>query len=153
MNTAMSIQKQKIDNLFLLIRDIEDEEIHAHWAKYLCVLISGFIENSLRISITEYVQDKSHPNISQYINTNIQRVTNLNTNKISNLLSSFNEEWKKTFITCTSEEERDAINTIVANRHIIAHGKDVGLTLTALKIHYEKVVSAVEKICFNCIVI
>lgn len=153
MNANIMIQKQKIDALFNLISSAEDEELQSHWAKYLCVLISGYLENAMRIALTEYVSSRAHPNISQYINKNVQKLTNLNSQKIGDLLNSFNDEWKSNFLSMITDEEREAINTIVTNRHNIAHGRDVGLTISSVKTYYERVIHAVEiiyKDCINC---
>jgi hypothetical protein len=39
-------QKQRIDDLFKLSNDLPGE-VQAHWSRYLCILIAGFLEISV----------------------------------------------------------------------------------------------------------
>ena len=69
-------EKQKIDAIFDLIKRLEaDEELLAHWAKYLCVLTSGFIENSLRIMLTFYAKNRTTPQVSNYVESCMKGIT------------------------------------------------------------------------------
>ena len=77
MNPILLSEKQRLDSLFDRVSKLPvDEEFHAHWSRYLCVLISGFIENAMRILLTEYSKNKSHPNVSNYVSKQIKGITN-----------------------------------------------------------------------------
>ncbi len=98
MNPILLSEKQRLDSLFDKISTLPvDDEIHAHWSRYLCVLVSGFIENAMRILLTEYTKNKSHPNVSNYVSKQIKGITNLNNEKILQLLGSFDSEWRNAF--------------------------------------------------------
>jgi hypothetical protein len=47
-------------------------------------------------------------------------------------------------------KRKDAIDSIMANRHQIAHGKDVGITVARVKEYLEKVVEIVDFIEVQC---
>lgn len=52
--------KQRLDNLFEQISAISDNfELKAHWARYLCVLVAGFIETSISVNIHPILKRKS----------------------------------------------------------------------------------------------
>jgi RiboL-PSP-HEPN len=53
--------------------------------------------------------------------------------RIVNLLSNFNSDWGKEFDTfATREEIKDKIDSIAANRNLIAHGRDTGISATRI---------------------
>jgi len=136
----------KLDRIFDSSGKIEDDEIKSHLSRYLCVLTSGYIEESVKIIIRNYVSGKSHPNISNYINSSTHSITNLNCEKISSFLNTFNNEWKEEFDNHISAEEKDAIDSVVANRHLIAHGSNVGVSYVRVNNWYKNTKSVVEKI-------
>ncbi len=39
---------------------------------------------------------------------------------------------------------KDAVDSVVSNRHLIAHGQDVGIGFGTIKKYYERVVKAIE---------
>ena len=53
--------------------------------------------------------------------------------RIVNLLSNFNSEWGKEFDRFAIDEEiKDKIDSIAANRNLIAHGRDTGISATRI---------------------
>ena len=118
----------KLDNAFEYLSRIEDDEIKSHYSRYLCVLVSGYLEESIRLILKGYTSEKAHGNIANYFNVTTSNLTNLKTEKICNLLNMFSSIWKDSFLDILTEEEKDAIDSVVANRHHIAHGRDVGVS-------------------------
>ena len=152
MNPILLSEKQRIDSLFERISTLPlDEEFHAHWSRYLCVLISGFIENAMRILITEYSRNKSHPNVSNYVSIQIKGITNLNNEKILQLLGSFNPEWRNEIELKITDAQKDAIDSIVANRHNIVHGRSVGITVPRVKNYYQCILAVINTIETDCL--
>ncbi len=73
-------------------------------------------------------------------------------NNILQLTGLFSLEWKDNLETATEGELADAINSIVSNRHNLAHGRDVGVSLVYMKSWYEKatkVIKLIEDLCDN----
>jgi hypothetical protein len=137
-------EKQKLDYLFLLISRVENEELKSHYAKYLCVLVSGFIENSLKTIFSEYVKNRSHVHIINYVQNNIKYITSLNEDSIAQLLGSFNNDWYQIFKSTVSDSQKDALDSVVANRHLIVHGRTVGLTYIRIKVYFEHIVETIQ---------
>jgi len=150
---AVIQEKQGLDKVFLLVDQMPlDEEVLAHWAKYLCVLTSGFVENSLRLILKEYAAKHADESVSRFVSTRIEGLTNLNDDKISQLLGSFSPTWRDAFHATRSTEQKDAIDSVLANRNLIAHGRSVGLTLARMKYYYgdvSKVVKIIDEECVN----
>lgn len=152
MNPILLSEKQRIDNLFDRISKLPvDEEFYAHWSRYLCVLISGFIENAMRILLTEYSKNKSHPNVSNYVSKQIKGITNLNNERILQLLGSFDSKWRTVIEQKISDAQKDAIDSIVANRHNIVHGRSVGITITRVKNYYLSILAVISTIESDCL--
>jgi len=146
-NRSILSEKQKLDNLFSLIDVLDyDEELVSHWSRYLCVIVSAFIENALRISINHYVSGKCHPNIIHFVDYHIERITNLNDEKIKTLIGSFSSGWRAILEERITEKQKDAIDSIVANRHLIVHGRSVGITLKRIRDYYQTAIEVVTLI-------
>lgn len=72
--------------------------------------------------------------------------------KIVELFGAFSKTWETELKADTDGRISDAVNSIVANRHIIAHGGASQLSMASLKGYYSDVVRAVEimqRICGN----
>jgi len=145
-------EKQKIDHVFDLAKQIpSDEELLSIWAKYLCVQTSGFIETSLRSILIQYTKRRSSPEVFNYVESMMSKITNLNEEKITSLLSSFSSEWGTSFREKRSEEQKAAIDSVVANRHHIVHGRSVGITIARMKSYYSEVVKLIAIIDEECV--
>ncbi|MGA7578063.1 MAG: HEPN domain-containing protein [Desulfobaccales bacterium] len=152
MNPELSSEKQKIDRIFNLSSRLNnDPELLPNWAQYLCVLTSGFIENSLRIILTKYAADKATPQVANFVKSKIKGITNLNGERIAQLLNSFSSNWHERFINTMTITQKDSIDSVIANRHLIVHGRSVGLTLVRMKDYYKEVVEAITIIDEDCV--
>ena len=71
-----------------------DLEVQADYAKYLCVLVSGFFENAIVALVLHYSEKRSAPEITAFIEGQLDRWTNPNSEKIASLFGSFNSDWR-----------------------------------------------------------
>ena len=57
-NQELSRQLQRLNYLFKQTNAAtrDDFELRAHWAKYLCVLSAGFLENAISLIYGDFVQ-------------------------------------------------------------------------------------------------
>ena len=136
----------KLDNVFKSADAVEEDEIKSHLARYLCVLTSGYLEESMKVIIEYYTSSKASPSVTNYIIWSTRNLTNLNTEKIEQFLNTFNNQWKNEFKRLLTDEEKDAIDSVVANRNNIAHGRNVGVSYIRVRSWYENVKKVVESI-------
>lgn len=136
----------RLDRVFEASDDVEDEEIKSHLARYLCVLTSGYLEESLKILVRNYVVSKAAPVVANHIDSTIKNVTNLNSEKMGQFLNSFSSRWKDAFDKCLLDKEKDAIDSVVANRHQIAHGGNVGVSYVSIKEWHKDIKHVIEKL-------
>lgn len=144
--TSLHVLSSRLDRVFESSKSITDDEIKSHYSRYLCVLISGYLEESIKVIIRVYISTRTHPTITNYVNSSTNKLTNLNSEKISNILNLFNSAWKDSFEALLTDEEKDSVNSVVANRHLIAHGQNVGVTYVTVSEWYKNIKKVVEKI-------
>jgi len=143
--------KTRLDSLFKKVETLSDDlELQSHWAKYLCVLVSGYLETSVRAIYGQYTQDKAAPNVANYVTRRLDGFQNPNMTKIINLTNSFNKEWGASLGKQTEGQLKDAINSIYDNRNRIAHGRDSGITYARINHWYQDAIEVVELIEKQC---
>ncbi|ADB36129.1 HEPN domain-containing protein [Spirosoma linguale] len=142
MNLRILSHQQRLDSLYAKVALVTTPQEQMEWSKYLCVLTAGYIEESLRVLILEHAKNNSSTKIQRFIEKEISYVTNCKTERILEVLNKFDPKWSTTFeseINNNSpidKEIKDSIDSIVSNRHLIAHGKSVGMTYTTIKRYY-----------------
>jgi len=123
-----------------------DPEIQAHFARYLCVLASGFLEVSVRSILTEYSKSRAVPEIANFVEESLDEFQNPKMQKILDWLRCFSAVWADEVERKTNGQLKDSVDSIVANRHQIAHGASVGVTPARVRAFYEDAVKVVEMI-------
>jgi len=139
--------KQKLDYIFELSRKLPDEpmEIRSHWARYLCIQLSGFLEISVRIILTQYIVANSSPKIQKYVLAKIKGFQNPKSAKISELVGSFQKPWRERLERSDLERARQDIDSVVTNRNQIAHGDDTpNLRLSREQEWYPNIIDYIE---------
>lgn len=145
MVNKISLERERLNILYKRVKDFdEDSEIQSHWVKYLCILSSGHIENSVRYIYGQYAENKSHENIANYINNNLRKFQNPTTEKIIKLTSAFSKEWGEELKKFITLEMETSINSIVGNRNNIAHGQSVTITYSSMKRYWENTIKVLE---------
>ncbi|HET7238138.1 MAG TPA: HEPN domain-containing protein, partial [Terrimicrobiaceae bacterium] len=129
----------------------DDPELLADHAKYVCVLVSGFIEKSLSEIVLEHSRRVGAPSLERFVEANTARFTNANTEKVLQLLGSFDPDWRRTFEGILVDRYKDAFDSVVGLRHQIAHGVSVGVTYVRIKDYFQAIKEAIELIQQECI--
>lgn len=134
----------------MLDRNPNDPEDQAHWAKYICVLINGYLEQSIRDLVLEYASMHTNSVTQQYIDKSWPRPLNLRCRNFSQFLSKFNQTWADEFKNWLAENdqyEKD-LDAIVKSRNNIAHGKEANATNVTLRFVGRKLKVANELVIF-----
>jgi hypothetical protein len=121
-----------------------EPELQADFARYLCVLVSGFFENAIIALVLDFAQRRSSPEVAAFVERELQHWTNPNTEKICGLLGSFSPEWRRQSEQFLVDEKKESVNSLVALRHKIAHGESVGTSLSQIKAYYATIVKVVD---------
>jgi len=143
-------QRQRLDDLFQKAKNLPDPEIQSHWCRYLCVLVSGFLENSVRLTYSEYARKRANELVADFVQNRLQQFQNPKMGPILDLTSAFSQEWKERLEDQTSGQLSESVNSIVGNRNKIAHGESVGLTMHALIQYYQDAQEVINLVRQQC---
>lgn len=126
-------------------------ELASDFSKYLCVLLSGYLEKAVAEILMEYTKNKSHLNIQRYIEGQLNSFTNANATKLINLFGSFNPDWRTDLEGFLVDDMKDAINSVVTLRHAIVHGRSASITVSAVKDYHKRINQVVEHLITLCL--
>jgi hypothetical protein len=140
-------QQKRIDDLFDLAKGLSPE-VQSHWSRYICVVIAGFLEISVQGVYLEYIRGKAHPNIIRHMERRMREFQNANMKKINDMARSFNEDWAVALEHETTI--KDSVDSILNNRHHIAHGRSSDITIGRLKPWYKDAVRLVDMMKTQC---
>ena len=133
--------KKRLDSTFSRMPStVEEIELQSDFARYLCVLVSGFFENAIIALILDFVQRRGAPEVAAFVERELERWTNPNVEKICALLGSFNRNSRTRAELFLVDERKESVNSLVALRHKIAHGDSVGTTFSQVKSYYSKII-------------
>lgn len=144
MRLRLETQERRLDELIELMDSIEDEDIKSHFSKYLCIKVSGYLENVVKTLISTYIDGTSPRPVQSFIKTKIKNTTNLSTDKVVVFLESFEKTWASEFETKLTDEMSESLNSVVSNRNQIAHGGHDNITPRVIKIYYDDIKEVVK---------
>lgn len=144
--------RKKIDYLLKNVPrdDSGSLEVQSHWARYTCIVIYGYIEDSVRETLKGYSEERCAREVMNFVSTQLAGFQSANTDNIVRLVASFDKSWDAALNAFIDDERRAAINSVVGNRHRIAHGLDVSVTIHQLSEWYPKVNEVIDNLVLLC---
>lgn len=146
-NRELKKQQDALDSLFRRTGEASkgNIEIQSHWAKYLCVLVAGFLENALAQLYVDFCQGAASEPVARFSEQILNRIQNPKTNRFVEVASSFKKSWGKDLETFTEDNGRkEAINSIMTQRHRIAHGRTSDITIARIREYYKHALEVLE---------
>lgn len=126
--------RQRLNATFARASQINDGQLQSDLAKHLCVLVCGYLERAVVALTVEHVRQRSVPSVQRFVEARLERSQNFKPQKLADLLGQFEPDWRTRLDAFLAKEERrSALDSVYANRHQIAHGESVGVTLTQVK--------------------
>lgn len=140
--------KDQLDASFERVKNIDQGslELRADFARYLCVQVSGFLEQSVRNTTAAYAEKRAHPSVSNFVIQASNRLMNLDAEKIRGHFLKFDSNWQDDLEGIFTGEAKDAINSVVALRNRIAHGEAADITIARVSRYFNEVVEVVKKL-------
>ena len=130
-----------------------DTELQSHWAKYICIICSGLLENALNEIYTDYAFKQISQPIASFVSSKLSQIRNPKSSVFLETATAFKPVWRNELKNFMEDEGRgDAIDSIIKNRHLIAHGSDQnsGVTVSRVKDWLEKAIEVLEFIESQC---
>ena len=122
------------------------DELKSVLANHLAVLASGYIEVSCREIIASFAKSRSDPRVARYVESRMSRFWSPGLEDILKLVEGFDDGVRQELADFAEGEIGDAVNSIVAIRHQIAHGAHNGTSLGVVSRYHTNVVKFVEKL-------
>jgi hypothetical protein len=154
MNGKAQVQreKQRLDATFERVAVVKgDPELSSDFARHLCVLVSGFLEQAVIEVLLEYVRLRSNTSIQRHVESRLRRFTSANANNITDLFGSFDLDWQKDLAGYLVDEHKDAVDSVVNLRHAVPHGRFAGVTMVSVRRYYDRVKEVVDHIADLCL--
>lgn len=147
MKTAEAVRlSNRISGLFKKIENIEDMELKAQWARYLCVLCCGFLEVSFRAVLVDAATRRSSEEIRNFVEAKLDLSRSPKMGNMIETVALFSKTWSETLERDTAGKIKDSVDSLVVNRHLIAHGQDTGVSYVRVKTWFEDSIHAIEKL-------
>ena len=129
--------KRRLDTTFGRIDQLGvDLEVRSDFARYLCVLVSGYFEKAVIELVLAHSARQSAPSVQSYVEASLDRFTNVHSEKLLQLLGSFDPEWRENLQAFIRDEREAALNSVIAIRHQIAHGESTGISFVQIRSYY-----------------
>lgn len=128
-------------------------ELQAQWAKYICVLTSGLLENAIKEVYMEFAQRQVTQPIANFVASKLSPIRNPKAQVFLDVAAAFNTTWKDELEAYLADDGRgDAMDSIINHRHLIAHGKhhNSAISLAQVKEYLAKAVEVIEFIEQQC---
>ena len=112
---------------------------------------TAFLENALKEVYSDYVRSCSSPAVADFVEARLVAIQNPKAGRFLETAGAFRRVWASDLeVFLDDDGRREAIDSIMANRHLIAHGKDSGITLSRVKDYLAKSVRVIEFIEAQC---
>lgn len=118
-------------------------ELTSHFARYLCVLLSGYAEQSVKELVTQYCRLKADPRIQRFVGQQLKRIRNIDEEKLRSLLESLDPQWWAD-IQQRFPDQLSAFGSVAAVRNSVSHGGDAGITMATMKQYRDQVYEVVD---------
>jgi hypothetical protein len=150
----LSKQFQQINNLIKSTRLSTNDnlELQGHWGKYICILSAGFLENAISEIYAEFADQCSSPPIASFSRKNLNRINNPKSTKFIETAYAFKKQWGKELeqFFIDNPHKKNAIDSIMANRHLIAHGKSTSISVVRIKDFLKESIDVIDFIENQC---
>jgi hypothetical protein len=145
-------QRRKLDATFQRAAAAQgDAELLSDLARYLCVLVAGFLEQAVIEVLLEHVRIHSHSSIQRHLEQRLRQFTNPKAQKLLDLFGSFDPDWRLELENLLVDEYKDAVNGIVDLRNTISHGRFAGVTIVRVQEYYGRVKHVVSRVADLCV--
>ena len=107
-----------------------------HLGRYSCISAAGFVENSLGEVFVDFINKGSRRQVADFAIGTLRKIQNPKSARIVEVARKFDGALGvelTVFLDADNKKRRDSIDSIMANRHLIAHGKTSNITLSRVK--------------------
>ena len=148
MNPKVRQYIKELDDQFQLVKKTKDDEIKSMLTQYLCIRVSGLLETFIKCRISDYALGRVPKEVKRFISGKFKDITNLRSEKLLNVLDSFSNDWFIDFNEHINDnaQQKTSLDSVVTNRHNIAHGQHQNISFKSMEQYYEDVKAVISKL-------
>ena len=123
----------QVDELLVRVAKFgEDQFIISSVCNHVCVLLSGTLELALKETLSKFAKSKSHIEVANLAIAYLNGIQNPKPDRIEEIFLLLDKDRNKKLTEFWDSEIKDAIGSIVGNRHLIAHGRDTNISFVRI---------------------
>ncbi len=144
--TEVQRLRKQLDELFLRGDELDEaSELAGDMHRYLCVRVSGFLEQSMVSLARACCENHGWGAGATFGLSWLERAPNMRSDELQRLVSRFDRTWGEELIEYLAVEERSArINALMGIRNDVAHGKNQGVSRRQVWEYYQLVSGVVD---------
>jgi hypothetical protein len=123
---------------------IDEFELRSDYARYLCILVSGYLEKGTQELAMECCRRSSSGPVRNYAISRLDWSRNPAPDSLLELVGSFSLDWRDQLDQFLTTERRAAVGSIVSIRNTVSHGGWVAVTPGRAQDYYQRVQEVVE---------
>ena len=114
---------------------------------YAVIRSCGVIEVVFKMILFDHLSAGANKEAESFLEANIlENSRNPRTGVMESLLSEINPDWKTKFITVITNEEKQALNSLVQLRNNFAHGRNNNASIQTIIKYFHHGVSVLKKL-------
>lgn len=130
------ILETSIDSTYEEALGLADEN-QFRLAQLMTIWVSGYLEVTCRDVLLTYTERKSDEAVTRFVNQNLQRMRNPNTEQILSLVRSFDNDRANELKEFFQGRIKESVDGVVALRNQIAHGGFAYTTIAKVKAQFD----------------
>jgi hypothetical protein len=135
-----------LDRYDAFVRDPTSElDLRVDAAKFVCVRICGYVEQSLITLTTAHAEGRSAPTVARFVGSWMSRTQNPKREALVEFARRFEHAWGDELDAYFDQiDPSDTFNSLVQTRNDIAHGLSTGINRDTLIRHFSLAVDVVD---------
>ena len=113
------------------------EENRARLAQLMTVWASGYLEAVCRDAVLAYTKNRAHPTVVNFVSRSLNRFQNPRMENILDLVRGIDGGIADDLGDYADGSIRESVNSIVGNRHLIAHGRSANISVGRVTQYFE----------------
>lgn len=126
LQTITALRRELEDTTTRIISHIPraDPEVQEDLRKYVCIRLSGYLEQIVFQAISGHVREPLGPEMAQFVSSYFKKAPNLNPGQFQELVSKFGPDSRAAFEEFLAVEfRREQLKSLLELRNDIAHGR------------------------------
>lgn len=129
----------------------DDLSLQGHWGRYLCILVAGFLEKTIGEIYAEFGRRAGSDPVARFVERKVARIRNPKSQQFIEIAASFKQEWSTQLeIFLNRDGRREAIDSIINTRNLVAHGESAGITVVRVSEYFTKCIEVAEFLEHQC---